>query len=263
MDESLRTQLRYMEEEWNPPAPVPRWQRTPLADFLWHGSLIACRGELPKDLSGMSMLLVNCGSGEDAHFFETEETGRLAVTDLSKKAVTHTRNRCQVCGGIVADTCHLPFADRSFDLVGVRSGLHHLEDPWAGLAEMGRVAKAGVFFIEGHQTALTRLWVLLGILEHEEEAGNKVIRFDRETTSNRLDGMGFADKRIQTGFMFSIPALIALSGAVPGRPARNLFRGILRGFNALFGRWGNCFVAVAYRLKKSPVTHIVHPVNSK
>ena len=41
---------------------------------------------------------------------------------------------------IVADIEHLPFTDRSFDVVLVHDGLHHLEQPRTGLTEMARVA---------------------------------------------------------------------------------------------------------------------------
>jgi ubiquinone/menaquinone biosynthesis C-methylase UbiE len=169
------------------------------------------------------------------------------VSDLSRKAVVHTRKRCGVSGAFIADTCRLPCADRSFDLVGVRSGLHHLDDPWAGLAEMARVADACVFFIEGHQTPLTSLWVRLGMIEGEEEAGNKVYRFRSEDVRERLAGMGFTRVLVRTGCYFQVPALISLSEQIPGRLPASLAGRIMRMSNALFGHWGNCLSAVAFR----------------
>ena len=49
---------------------------------------------------------------------------------------------------VTADATRLPFADRSFDVVLVHDGLHHLEDPWLGLAEMARVARHTVSVTE-------------------------------------------------------------------------------------------------------------------
>jgi len=43
-----------------------------------------------------------------------------------------------------ADVCHLPFADRRFDIVIATEVLEHLADPRAGLRELARVARRHV-----------------------------------------------------------------------------------------------------------------------
>ena len=63
----------------------------------------------------------------------------------------------------VADAEALPFKNDSFDFVYVHDGLHHLERPLSGVAEMARVARRGVCITEPAQAAITRLSVRLGV----------------------------------------------------------------------------------------------------
>ena len=76
----------------------------------------------------------------------------------------------------MADAEHLPFADRSVDIVYVHDGLHHLSDPLVGLAEMCRVARTCVMVTEPSRAAVTDIAVRLGIALEEEDAGNRVER---------------------------------------------------------------------------------------
>ena len=66
----------------------------------------------------------------------------------------------------------------SFDLVYVHDGLHHLEHPEAGLAEMARVARRAVSITEPARAALTRAAVRGGLALEREDAGNRVARLD-------------------------------------------------------------------------------------
>ena len=72
------------------------------------------------------------------------------------------------------------FATRSVDVVYVHDGLHHLDDPLAGLAEMARVARSAVCVSEPARAGITALAVRAGLALEREEAGNRVGRLDAE-----------------------------------------------------------------------------------
>ena len=64
----------------------------------------------------------------------------LPMLDRAQEKVA-SRGRCvPVCG---ADALHLPFSDRSFDVVTVAFGVRNFADLDAGLAEMVRVLRVG------------------------------------------------------------------------------------------------------------------------
>ncbi len=243
MSDFVRQQQAYMDEAL-PRAPwVDRAALTPLGDVAHHASLMAARAYLPDDLSQASVLIVNCGSGVDTRYFELEGTGKLFVTDISRAGLRVTADRCGPVTATLADTGVLPFADDSFDFVGVRSGLHHLEEPYRGLAEMFRVCRKGCFFIEGHATPLVPLFVSLGMLEAEEEAGNQVFRFTEDDVAREAQRLGARRCRVTTGWYLQIPWLIRCVGPIPGRAPAVIWRAGLRLLNACVGRLGNCFVA--------------------
>jgi ubiquinone/menaquinone biosynthesis C-methylase UbiE len=190
----------------------------------------------------LSMLIVNCGSGVDTHFYCTEGAGRIYVTDLSERTVKLAENHNPRVRGATAATERLPFRDGAFDFVGVRSGLHHLDDPFEGLREMARVARHGVFFVEGQKTALVPLLVTLGFLEAEEESGNVVYRFTRDEVRVRLTQMGFQRVDCFTGWYLQFPWLMRLSKNVSGRLPAHTLRLAVYLINLVAGRWGNAMI---------------------
>ena len=249
MSEFVRQQQAYMDEAL-PRAPwVDRATLTPLGDVAHHASLMAARDYLPSDLSESSMLIVNCGSGVDTRFFELEGVGAMYVTDISREGLRVTGERCGPLRSVLADTGVLPFADDCFDFVGVRSGLHHLEEPYVGLEEMYRVCKRGCFFIEGHATPLVPLFVKLGMLEAEEEAGNDVFRFTRTNVQAEAKKLGAHRCNVTTGWYMQIPWLINAITPIPGKLPASIWRCGLACTNAVLGGFGNCFIAY---LEKRP-----------
>ena len=244
MPDLVRTQQRYMEEEWEPAPLLQRATLTPWADYAWHASLFQCREHLPRDLAPYSFLIVQCGSGDDTHFYQGEGAQRIVVTDISMRAIKMTQSRCNGVPAVIADTEHLPFRVDAFDYVGVRSGLHHLERPYEGLAQMHRVARKGYFFVENQQTPLVPLLVWMGALEYEEDAGNHVYRFSRKEVGQVLDRLGAARHTIDTAWFLQVPPLLALSKHVPGRVPLKLFKALLYLINSVFGRLGNAFCVV-------------------
>lgn len=64
----------------------------------------------------------------------------------------------------------LSYADESFDVVIVHSGLHHCYNPYRALGEMCRVARRLVIAFEPYETWLTRLGAGLGFGQRYEDS---------------------------------------------------------------------------------------------
>ena len=92
---------------------------------------------------------------------------------------------------VVGDAARLPFRDASVDVVFVHDGLHHLDDPLAGLAEMARVARSAVCVSEPARAWITAVAVRAGLALEREEAGNRVGRLDAEAVEAELRKEGF------------------------------------------------------------------------
>jgi ubiquinone/menaquinone biosynthesis C-methylase UbiE len=101
--------------------------------------------------------------------------------DISSQAIARARERAVRhnldCEFLVGDAEKLPFLDRSFDIVAVHDGLHHLPNPYAAIAEMARVANRALIVIEPARSWLTRKAVQLDWAVDYEDAGNYVYRF--------------------------------------------------------------------------------------
>lgn len=201
-------------------------------------------------LDGWTALTVCGGSGMDAEFLAAAGASVMS-SDLSLGAAKRVRERAHRHGvsisSIVADVEHLPFADRSVDLVYVHDGLHHLEDPWAGIAEMARVARRAVCINEPALAAATAIAVRLGLALDREEAGNRVARLQPRAVSAALHEAGFRVVRADRYAMYY--------RHVPGRAMSFLSRRPLlplsvigwRFANRIVGRFGNKLTIVAVR----------------
>ncbi len=208
------------------------------------------RGVAGLDLHGASALVVCGGSGMDAEFL-AGAGAHVVSSDLSLGAARRARERaCRhrvSFEAIVADVERLPFADRSVDVVYVHDGLHHIEDPLAGLREMARVARKAVCVTEPADALVTSLAVKVGLALEREEAGNRVARLRLEDVRRVLEAEGFRVARASRYGMFYRhepgPAMRMFS-----RPL--FFRLATHGFglaNALLGRAGNKLSVVAVR----------------
>ena len=201
-------------------------------------------------VAGCTALAVCAGSGMDAELL-ARAGAHVASADISLGASRRARERARRHGldvtPVVADAEDLPFADRSFDLVYVHDGLHHLEHPEAGLAEMARVARHAVSITEPARAAATRVAVRAGVAQDREEAGNRVARLDPGEVAAALRGHGFEIARAERYGM--------LYRHHPGAPSRFLSRrrvfpvtvGAIRAANAVGGRLGNKLTVQAVR----------------
>jgi glycosyltransferase involved in cell wall biosynthesis/SAM-dependent methyltransferase len=201
-------------------------------------------------LVGASALAVCGGSGMDAEFL-ARAGAVVTSSDLSLGAATRAKARSERYGleirSIVADVEHLPFADQSVDLVAVHDGLHHLEDPHAGISEMARVARRWVVVTEPARASITRLAIRLGLALETEEAGNRVARMEPSGVAAFLEARGYVVLRAERYAMYyphppgTVFSLLSRPFVFP------IVRVGWRLANALLGRFGNKMVVVAER----------------
>lgn len=201
-------------------------------------------------LGGWSALIVCGGSGMDAEFLASAGASVIS-SDLSLGAAGRVRERARrhnlSITAIVADVEHLPFADMSVDLVYVHDGLHHLEDPGAGIAEMVRVARRAVCISEPARAAATSIGVHLGLALDREEAGNRVARLDARAVSATLTRAGFRVVRADRYAMYYRHAPGWIMSILSRRQLLPLAVMSWRIANRLVGRFGNKLTVVAIR----------------
>jgi glycosyltransferase involved in cell wall biosynthesis/SAM-dependent methyltransferase len=236
--------------ETDRPHGTPRLYR-----FLLAEKLRRAMGPIRPHLIGASALSVCGGSGMDAEFLA--RAGAIVTTsDLSLGAAIRAKARSERHGldirSIVADVEHLPFADQSFDLVAVHDGLHHLEDPYSGLAEMARVARRWVVVTEPARASVTQLAVRLGLALETEAAGNRVARVEPAEVAAFLEARGYLVIGAERYAMY-YPHHPGVVFSLLSRPIVFTFvRAASRLANALLGRFGNKMVMVAERSDRQP-----------
>ncbi len=250
-DPHKTAQQAHFDHEVDEVFEVTRPHGTPrLYRFLIGEKLRRATRPLTHDLVGATALTVCGGSGMDAEFLARAGCMVLSI-DISLEAARRTRARVERYGipitAVVADIEHLPFADASIDLVLVHDGLHHLDRPEVGLAEMARVARRWVSVTEPAGAALTKAAVKVGLAVEWEDAGNRVRRLTSADVQERLADAGFKTLSAERYAMYYRHE--------PGRLFRIMSRGWIfplvrvgwRAGNALFGRFGNKLVVVAER----------------
>jgi 2-polyprenyl-3-methyl-5-hydroxy-6-metoxy-1,4-benzoquinol methylase len=197
---------------------------------------------LGLELSGRTVLEVCCGSGMLAEAL-ARQGAQVTGIDLSSAAVSRAWERARRYGFrarfLVADAEQLPFPDRSFDVVAVHDGLHHLDDPHRTIGEIARVARQGVLILEPAQAALTRLAVWVGLAEEVEEAGNYVYRLVPSEVVTCLQQHGFSHAAWRRTLMYYPHEPFAWFRWFDWAPLFWLFRAGFWGVNAVLGRWGN------------------------
>jgi ubiquinone/menaquinone biosynthesis C-methylase UbiE len=175
----------------------------------------------------------------------------VILSDISLGVVLQARERARrydvEIGLIVADAEALPFRTASIDIVYVHDGLHHLERPADGLAEMARVARRAVSVTEPAAAAVTNAAVRVGAAEAVEEAGNRVCRLTLGQIESELSARGFRALRPHRYAMYYRHwpgrAVRALSAPLLLPVAKTAFRVV----NRTVGRFGNKLTVQAVR----------------
>lgn len=201
-------------------------------------------------LPSATVLTVCGGSGMDAEML-VRRGGQVLCSDLSVHASARALERGRLLGlaidAVVADVEALPFADQSFDLVYVHDGLHHLQDPFAGLAEIARVARRAVSINEPARARATEIAIRLGAAGRMEEAGNVIARIDPGSVAGWLAAVGFRILRVERYGMYYKHEPGRIMRTLSTRLLFPISRNGVRTFNALFGTIGNKSTVQALR----------------
>jgi uncharacterized protein YbaR (Trm112 family) len=203
-----------------------------------------------SEVSGSTALVACGGSGMDAEFL-ARLGAEVVTSDISIGAALRAAHRFRRAGvdglSLVGDVERLPFPDRSVDYVYVHDGLHHIENPSRGLAELARVARVGVSINEPADAFITRCAIRVGLAADREEAGNEVIRLDPRRVIAELQRAGFelAGSRRYLMFYRHHPRLMMRWFSV--WPAYPIARAVVIALQPLAGRAGNKFTVQAIR----------------
>jgi ubiquinone/menaquinone biosynthesis C-methylase UbiE len=198
--------------------------------------------KLPFDISGLTVLDVCCGSGMISEYY-SGRGAHVTGMDLSPEAIDRAKTRARKYNFQaefrVGDATRLPFSDKSFDIVSVHDGLHHLEDPKRTVMEMTRVARKGIIIIEPARALITRLSVLLGISTDYEEVGNYVYRFKAAELRAWLRSAGIKNIRGRRYIMYYPHQPGKLFRILDRQPWFSLAGSFFYVLNAVLGGLGN------------------------
>lgn len=201
-------------------------------------------------LRGATALTVCGGSGMDAEFLARAGC-RVVMSDVSmgacRRAVERACRRDVPLTVVAANAERLPFADRSIDLVYVHDGLHHLEQPFVGLAEMARVARFAISITEPAKAAVTALAVRLGLALEVEDAGNRVARLAPAEIESSLAEAGFKMVSSQRYAMYYKHEPGRAIEMLSKQGIRSVVTSSMHLFNTLAGGVGNKLTVQAVR----------------
>lgn len=152
--------------------PLTRWLvRWPLTEAVRRARAAVPDGDFGPD----SRILVLCaGDGLEGTVLCDMGFRDVTVSDISPEGVRSATERDPRLQGMVLNAQDTGLEDESYDWVIVQAGLHHLPQPVAGYAEMLRLARRGVIFLEPHDSLVGRRFGLSW-----EDVGNFVFRWDR------------------------------------------------------------------------------------
>jgi 2-polyprenyl-3-methyl-5-hydroxy-6-metoxy-1,4-benzoquinol methylase len=244
-------QRRFYQEKCDPEFEVARPHNCGrLYQFLIEHKFQTGLNMLGLDLAGRSVLEVCCGSGMMTEKF-ARAGARVTGIDLSPAAIGRARERARRYGFagsfVIGDAENLAFADRSFDVVAVHDGLHHLDNPPRAIREMARVARDGVLILDPAKAALTRLAIMFAVAEEVEEAGNDIKRQEPHDIAATLGAEGYPQVRWRRTLMYYPHRPYPWFRWFDGLAAFTTFLVVFRCVNFLLGRWGNKLALAARR----------------
>jgi len=250
-DAACKRQRAFYDEECDPEFEITRPHGCgPLYEFLINYRFRTGLQMLGFELAGRTVLEVCCGSAMMTEKF-ARAGGAVTGIDFSPGAIGRARERARRYGFaarfIVADAEHLPFADRSFDMVAVYDGLHHLAHPDHAIREMARVARDRVLVLDPARAALTRLAVWLGIAVDIEDAGNEVKRLVAREVAAILREEGYRDVRWRRTLLYYPHRPSGWFRRLGPGPAFAALRTLCWCANLTCGRWGNKLALAARR----------------
>lgn len=155
----------------------------PLTRYIVEWRIKAALRRIAEAANGLvsydiEILLMCAGEGMEGSTLCDMGYRNVTVSDISEVAVAEALKRDKRLRGIALNAEHSAQPDRSFDLVIVQDGLHHLQNPVLGFTEMLRIARVGALFLEPHDSGIGRM---LGTKwEKNGEAVNYVFRWTRK-----------------------------------------------------------------------------------
>ena len=117
-----------------------------------------------------SRILVVCGDAHDHETLTSLRFEQVTISNIDERLKEDPGNRFAPYAWDYQHAEALTYGDNSFDFALVHSGLHHLRCPQKGIAEMYRVAAAGILAFEPHRSLFTSLGVKLGFGQQYETA---------------------------------------------------------------------------------------------
>jgi len=252
LDRSGR-QRHFYDEECDPEFEITRPHDCGrVYEYLIETKFRTAVGLLGFPLGDRTVLEICAGSGMMAEKF-ARAGATVTATDFSPAAIVRASERARRFGFAVrltsADAEQLPFSDRSFDVVAVHDGLHHLEHPDRAIREMARVARHAVLIMDPARAALTRLAVRLNIAEDVEEAGNEVKRLAPREVAIVLKECGFNEVAWRRTLMYYPHRPWRWLRVFDNAPMYFAFRVAFGVVNLGLGRWGNKLSLVARRIR--------------
>lgn len=205
---------------------------------------------IKSELEGAMVLCICCGSGMDLEYL-CNRGSKVVGMDISLGAVLGAKERARRFGLdyelVVGDAEQLPFHLESFDFGYVHDGLHHLPFPYQGLQELWRTSRRAVVLSEPNDALLTRLSVILGISGVDEEAGNKVRRFDLSELRTFLKGLKPTAIEVNRSLMWYPHEPPPWFGFFNRDWAFNTYWFMLNLLNHVLGKWGNKLTVTSWK----------------
>ena len=119
-------------DKFNSSNPVARWL---MAGFIREF------GDLVAQVAVSSILEIGCGEGDMLSILRGLTDAPLSGFDVNLAVLKAAKDVCPEAGIILADGHHLPYPDKSFDLVVACEVLEHVQSPGQVLGEMKRVGR--------------------------------------------------------------------------------------------------------------------------
>ena len=212
-----------------------------LYNFLINYKFRSAMKSLTFPIKDLSLLDVCCGSGMISEYYAKKEAKVSGIdvcpATIERASIRSKRYKFQAEFRI-ADATNLPYPTKSFDIVSVHDGLHHLDNPKKAINEMARLAKKGIVIVEPAKALITELSILLGA-SFRYEGSDFVYRFKKDELTSWLKEFGIEKVLVKRYIMY-----------YPHKPGRffRIFDNDIIFFivkkmfqiaNLLFGKFGN------------------------
>lgn len=152
-------------------------------------------------ISNQSRVLILCaGEGLEGTILCDSGYKDVTVSDISEVGVAEALKRDARLKGLVLNAENANIEDKTFDLLIVQDGLHHLQNPVLGFTEMLRIARTAAIFLEPHDSLVGRTigtkW------EKNGQAVNYVFRWTKKLVEDVASSYLGPDSFLNLSFSF-------------------------------------------------------------